>query len=283
MNALRIVAVAVTLVGLGALGIATAPSVSGQSRSERSDQSRHRSRELAVLAGRGAELGVRISDAKSAGVEIDEVEPDSAAAKAGLKAGDVITAFDGERVRSARQFARLIRETAPGRTVKATISRNDRQQDVEITMAEGRDSAVIFDGDRLRERLTDRFGDLDRLRDLPFNFNFDFDFPGMTSSGRLGVTVNELTDQLASYFGAKTGLLVTSVADGSAAARAGIKAGDVITSINGQQVTSREDLLNSMRESNEEEVTLGIVRDKKEQTLRVKIEPRRPSRSARPA
>jgi serine protease Do len=282
MKVLRLVALAVSVVGVGAAGIATAPSVSGQSRSDRSDHGRHQSRELTVLAGRGAELGVRITEAKSAGVAIEEVEPDSAAAKAGLKAGDVITAFDGERVRSARQFARLVRETAPGRTVKATISRNDRQQDVEITMAEGRESAVIFDGDRLRERLTDRFGDLDRLRDLPFNFNFDFDFPGMTFSGRLGVTVNELTDQLAAYFGAKSGLLVTSVADGSAAARAGVKAGDVITSINGQQVRSREDLLSAVRESSEEEVTLGIVRDKKEQSLRVKIEPRRPSRSARP-
>jgi serine protease Do len=281
MKVLKIVAMAVTLLGVAALGITMAPFVYGQSRSDRVEPGRSRSRELTVLAGRGGELGVRITDAKTAGVEIDEVEPDSAAAKAGLKPGDVITSFNGERVRSARQFARLVRETAPGRTVKATISRNNRQQDVEITLAEGRESAVIIDGDRLRERLTDRFGHLDRsLRDLPFNFNFDY--PGAMSGGRLGVTVDELTDQLGSYFGAKNGVLVAAVADGSPAARAGIRAGDVITSVNGNNVHTSADLLRSIREAPGEDLSIGIVRDRQAQTVQVKIEPRRPSRSARP-
>jgi serine protease Do len=282
MNALKVAAAMVTLLGIAALGIVVSPALVAQNRGDRPESDRGRSRELTVLAGRGGELGVRVADAKTAGVEIEEVEPDSAAAKAGLKAGDIVTSFDGERVRSARQFARLVRETAPGRTVKTTISRNDRSQDVEITMAEGRDTARLLDRDLLRERI-ERFGDFDRLRDLPFTFNFDFDFPGMTSGGRLGVTVTELTDQLAGYFGAKDGLLVTSVADGSAAAKAGIKAGDVITSINGGAVHSRGDLLQRLRDGNDEDVTLGIVRDRKEMSVTAKIEPRRPSRSARPA
>src|SRR5581483_11844075 len=163
MKALRWTALVVALAGVAAIG--SAPTAA---------QDRPRARELTVLSGRGGELGLRITDGKSAGVEVERVEPDSAAEKAGVKAGDVILEFDGERVRSGRQFARLVQETPAGRTVKATISRNGQRQELQITTAEGRDSAVIFDGDRLRAQLGDRFGDLDRLHDLPFNFNFDW-------------------------------------------------------------------------------------------------------------
>jgi serine protease Do len=270
MNALRWTALAVALLGVTSIGSA-----------QSGGQDRPRTRELTVLAGRGGELGLRIADAKS-GVEVERVEPDSAADKAGVKAGDVILEFDGERVRSGRQFARLVQETPAGRTVKATISRNGQRHDLQITTAEGRDSAYLFDGDRFRAQWGDRFGDLDRLRDLPFNFNFDFDIPGM-SSGRLGVTVDPLTRQLAEYFGAKEGVLVTSVADGSAASQAGLKAGDVITSVNGSPIHSREDLVQALRQVDGDEVSIGIVRDKKESTMKAKIEaPRRTIRGARP-
>src|SRR5204863_7416829 len=143
---------------------------------------------------------------------------------AGLKRSDVIVEFDGERVRSARQFGRLVEETPPGRSVKATITREGQRKDVQITPGEGR-AAALFDGNRIREQMGDLAG---RLPDM--NFNFDWD--GTLSGRRLGVTVDELTHQLADYFGAKDGVLITAVTDGSAAARAGLKAGDVITSIN---------------------------------------------------
>jgi len=108
----------------------------------------------------------------------------------------------------------------------------------------------------------------------------------MMSGSRLGVTVNELTGQLASYFGAKDGVLVASVSEGSAAEKAGIKVGDVITSVNGEPVKSSSDLIQSLRRAENEEVSIGIVRDKKEQTVKAKIEPlqpRRTPRNARPA
>src|SRR5262245_27522507 len=139
MNSLKIAALVVALGGFAAV----APTVHGQSRG----------RELTILAGHGAELGVRIVDAASGGVEIDDVQPDSAAEKAGLKRGDVVVEFDGERVRSGRQFARLVQETPAGRTIKATIVRNGQRQDVQVTPSEGRESTVILGGDRLDGRL----------------------------------------------------------------------------------------------------------------------------------
>ena len=158
-----------------------------------------------------------------------------------------------------------------------------------MTPAEGRAAdTFLFDrGDRTRGRLGDlgdRLGDLgDRLGDLgpfvermhPFDFNFNFDLPGMGSSrGRLGVTVEELTNQLATYFGAKDGVLVASVTEGSAADKAGLKAGDVITTINGGRIHSRDELTQALRDVKEDgEVTIGIVRDKKESSLKAKLEP----------
>jgi serine protease Do len=281
MKALRFAGILIAMVGLVGLPLVLAPSAYGQA-TDRPD------RALMMLAGRGAEIGVRIADGATTGVVIEEVQPDSPAEKAGLKQKDVIVEFDGEHVRSARQFSRLVEETPPGRTVKATIMRDGQRRDVQITPSEGRLAGFFRDGDGIRG-----FGDLDRLRELgrrgdrlaPFNFNFDFDFPGVLSGRRLGVGVDELTDQLAQYFGAKEGLLVTSVTDGSPASRAGLKAGDVITSINGRTVRSREDLVRELRDSTGEEITIGIVRDKKESTVTAKIEgaSRRPARGARPA
>jgi S1-C subfamily serine protease len=296
MRLLRFFAIFVALAGVAALALVAAPSVYGAFGQDRSfdslalslskgdlaqdrPESQRRARELTVLAGRGAQIGVRIADG-SAGVVVEEVEPDSPAEKAGVKRSDVFVEFDGERVRSARQFSRLVEETPPGRTVKATVTRDGQRKDLQITPNEGRIADVIINGDRLRER----FGDLsDFAGRMPFNFNFDFDMPSVLSGRRLGVTVDNLTQQLAEYFGAKDGVLVTSVTEGSAAARAGMKAGDVITSINGDRVTSREELVRRLRDASGEDITIGVVRDKKETTLKAKIEPARRLRGARPA
>ncbi len=267
---------ALVTISVVVLALTGAPTVHGQPRA----------RELTVLEGRGGEIGVRISDAASSGVEVTSVQPDSAAAKAGLKPGDVIVQFDGERVRSSRQFVRLVQETPPGRTVTASITRDGKKQDVQITTAENRGSAMIIDGDFLRGRLNgldqlDQLDKLDRLRDLPFNF--DFNFPMLSGGSRLGVTVTELTSQLADHLGAKSGVLVTSVTDDSAAFRAGLQAGDVITSVNGASVESRDDLARGLRQAESDEVTIGVVRDKRVMSLKAKIESAHRTMRGRPA
>ena len=103
---------------------------------------------------------------------------------------------------------------------------------------------------------------------------FEFDDLLGRSSGRLGITVDDLSSQLAEYFGAKDGVLVTSVTAGSVAAKAGLKAGDVITSVNGSDVMSPANLRRRIgRLTDSEDVTLGIVRDRKPLTLKGKLEP----------
>jgi serine protease Do len=284
MRLLRFVAVFAGLVAVAALALVYAPTATRPFSSDAHAQDRSsRDRTMTVLAGRGSGIGVRITDRSEGGVVIDDVSTDSPADKAGLKRSDVIVEFDGERVRSARQFARLVQETPSGRTVKVTITREGQRRDVQVTPDERRGD-VMVSGDFVGDYMRDLGRDLGRFGDHvpPFNFNFDFDTP-FTSNRRLGVTTEELTGQLADYFGAKDGVLVTAVADGSAAARAGLKAGDVITTINGSRIGSREDLLRGLRDAASEDVQIGIVRDKKESSVTAKIEiPRRTPRG-RPA
>ena len=105
-------------------------------------------RMLEVLGGRGSQIGVGIRDlpdadikAGKAGVQIEDVREASPAAQAGIKAGDVVTSFDGERVRSARQFARLVEETPAGRSVKTQVLREGKAVDLTVTPSAGENLA----------------------------------------------------------------------------------------------------------------------------------------------
>src|SRR5262245_36871541 len=88
--------------------------------------------------GRGSRIGVSVKDAEDAksGVTVESVTADSPAAKAGLKEGDVITEFDGEKVRSVLQFSRLVRETAPKRSVTVAYTRGGQRQTATVTTEE---------------------------------------------------------------------------------------------------------------------------------------------------
>jgi membrane-associated protease RseP (regulator of RpoE activity) len=108
----------------------------------------------------------------------------------------------------------------------------------------------------------------------PSNFVFS------TGRGRLGVNVQDLTPELAAYFGVKDGLLVNSVQADTPAAKAGIKAGDVIGTVNGKAVASSSELVKELADK-EGEVTIGVTRDKKALSLKATLEPRKaPARRA---
>lgn len=260
-----------------------------------------------VLDGRGSRLGVMVEDLtaeqrKAAsgvtnGVRIGEVDRDSAAEKAGVRAGDVVVEFDGERVRSVRQFSRLVQETPDGRPVTMAVQRDGQQQTMQITPESGTMTRGFdVDGDRIRRDVERGLRGLDDLPYLDFDspaLDFDgpaFDFEGraprFTPRGRLGVQLDTLTPQLADFFGAKEGgVLVRSVTAGSAAEKAGLKAGDVIVSIGGDRVRDVGDLQSELRESESDEVSIGVIRDRQETTLKATIERERRSvrRPLRPA
>jgi S1-C subfamily serine protease len=243
--------------------------------------------DLQIIGLGGPEIGVTIRDTdKGEGVAVSDVRSGSPASKAGIKVGDVITEFDGEKVRSTRQLTRLVQETASGRTVKVAVTRDGKRVDLSVTPEVRAGAAwsdrLQADTDTLRQDLRDRFGGntflfrspgSGRLEILPPEVGSDplgiFVQPG----GRLGVSVEDLTPQLAAYFGVKEGALVAAVTEGSAAAKSGLKAGDVITAINDKTVTGSSDLVRRLREAGTDaEITIALVRDHKAMTVKAKLE-----------
>jgi serine protease Do len=235
-----------------------------------------------VFAGSGGQIGVTIRDlgeadlkgkaAGSSGVVIDEVETDSPASKAGFKAGDVVVEFDGERVRSTRQFTRLVLETPQGRSIATVVLRDGQRVTLNVQPREGGYRGFKYFDDVMVAKPMPKTprppmppaASLDVLPKLGMAF-------GM--AGRLGATVEDLTPQLGEYFGVKEGVLVKAVSESSVAAKAGIKAGDVITALDGGAITTAADLRRrAQRLASGDEFTLGIVRDKKTMSVKGKME-----------
>jgi serine protease Do len=247
----------------------------------------------AVEAGRGARIGASVTtdDNKelTTGVILETVEPGGPADKAGIKAGDLVSEFDGERVRSVRQFLRLVQETTPGRSVPVVLSRGGQRVTVNVTPERASDVRMFGDDFSMRY--------LDVPRAFPptppsppsppapgraprppavFATPAPFEFLGrLFNTRRLGITIEDLDTQLAEYFGVKEGVLVKSVAADSAGAKAGLKAGDVITGVNGRKVYDSSDVTRALeRGEDDAEFTIEITRDKKPQTLKGKLEAR---------
>jgi putative serine protease PepD len=90
-----------------------------------------------IIAGgtvRHAYLGVRIADATSGGAQITMIVQGAPAAKAGLKAGDVVTAFDGKPVASADSLTAAVSNGTPGERVKLTIKRHGATKHISVTL-----------------------------------------------------------------------------------------------------------------------------------------------------
>jgi len=197
------------------------------------------------------------------GTEITRVEEGSPADKAGLKTGDVILEYNGQRVEGMEQFGRMVRETPTGREVKLLISRNGATQTVAATLATRKMKAIAGN-------MRDFFPGVD----MP-----EIHIPAMPQvfttwrSPMLGVEGEALSPQLATYFGVKEGVLVRSVVKDTAAEKAGIKAGDVITKVDGNTVTTPNELVNAIRSaSSKKSFPVELVRDHHETSVNVSIE-----------
>lgn len=264
------------------IGSSLAPVAQGQSREREPIV-----RALQFVNG-DARLGIEVrdADAKDAagGVVVEDVQGDSPAEKAGIKRGDTIVEFDGEHVRGVAQFQRLVRETPEGRTVRSTVVRDGQRVTVSV-VPERQRSGFFSDDDRMRIFPTTPVPPTPpappappaRAFRLPTPDGFQA-FSFRWREGQLGIVTDTLGDQLEDYFGVKGGVLVRSVIEDSAAAKAGVKAGDVIVSVNGHHVDDPDDISQELRRATGDDFTLDIVRDRKPQTLKGKVD----SRSARP-
>lgn len=207
------------------------------------------------------------------GAVIGKVLEDSPAAKAGLKDGDVVTAINGEAVEGTLQFRRMIREIPAGRSVQLTVWRDGRSQNINATldkMQEGRRHLMKAAPQVFKFRMPEmpEVAPMPGMPDLEWN-------EGMLMPGkpRLGIDAEDISGQLGSYFGAPDGegILVRDVNPGSPAEKAGVKAGDVITSINGEKIHGLGELRSKLAGNDSKPVRLGVLRNKSPLTLNVEI------------
>jgi|HubBroStandDraft_6_1064221.scaffolds.fasta_scaffold00014_45 serine protease Do len=240
-------------------------------------------------SGMSSYLGVSILDITSDrlgalklkeehGVEVTMVDQDAPADKAGIKVHDVILTMNGTAVESKTQLQRMIHETPAGRVVTLGLSRDGQPMTIKVQLADRRSEFALMapkDGDWGKNFKVE----IPPIPNLP-----DFDMPSVGvvvvhSSMRSGLMVENLTPQLGEFFGAKngSGVLVRSVEKGSRADKAGLRAGDVITRVGDQPVHDASDFTHALHSHSAGSVTVGVIRDKKEQTLTLTLPERKDS------
>jgi serine protease Do len=266
---------AFAIAGVTALLVATTPVVYGQQTVKRAPID-----ELSgPFFGSGPQIGVTVRDVTAddgagsarAGAVVDRVRGEGPAAKAGVQAGDIIVTYDGEAVRSARQLARLIEETPEAKAVPVTVTRSGKRIDLSVT-PESRNPWGGLGFAQPNPLLAPDLQSPDlNLMLRPRGRGV---LPGLfvpASAGRLGIQTQDLTDQLGEYFGAADGVLVTSVSDSTPARTAGLRAGDVITKVDGQNVEDTAALRQRLV-GKTGKVELTVVRDRSERTISVEMQ-----------
>jgi serine protease Do len=255
-----------------------------------------------VVRHSGDRLGVTIGDTtgEPRGAAVRSVAEDSAAFKAGIKEGDVIVRFDGEAVRSASQLARLVAETPAGRAVAIEVTRGGATQKLTATLAEA-GKRFHFDMPDFEVEIPEPPAPpqapmpphpplAPRARAWSWQGGDGRDFAFKMLSGgprKLGIEYMELGEQLAGYFklSGKSGVLVTAVEADGPAAKAGMKAGDVILKLAAAAIADGDDLRDALAKAEGgSEVGVTVQRDGRPVELKVtlaKPEERRKRRDAR--
>ena len=201
----------------------------------------------------------RLKLSEERGVEVVNVVEDSPADNAGLKPGDVILGYNGENVLGTQQFSRLVRETPPGRKVKIQLWRNGKAQNT---------LAIIGALSSQTPAIPAHFADFSISGTRPLKAPAVPSIIMTWTSPAIGIECEPVDSQLAQYFGVKQGVLVRSVAKDSAGEKAGLKAGDVLTSVSGRSLSDPEDLRHVLRQPGRP-VPVLLVRDHKQLTLTV--------------
>jgi serine protease Do len=218
------------------------------------------------------------------GVEVTSVVPDGSAAKAGLKEGDVVLEFNGQKLEGWEHLKRLVRETPIHREVKIVIWRNGGLQTLTAIIGGHKEDQMDMGG------WTSQSPQLwvqpmtpsapmppTAMPSMPSMPGFDLPaFRTLMGTSSLGIVGEALgqESQLAEFFGVKEGVLVRSVNKDSAAEKAGMKAGDVITKVEDTAITTPQQIGGALRQAHSKtSVSVTVIRSKKEMTLAVTPDP----------
>ncbi len=236
------------------------------------------------IDGNGGYLGVQTVEVSSEnyskfgldkvrGVAIEKVVEGSPAEKAGLLAGDVLLRVNGDEITSSRKLTRVIGEIAPDHTANITVLRGGAERNISVTLGKRPEPAVPA-------AMLGRLEGFRRIPIPPDAGSLEGSVPPIGTpsepmiwafGGRrqIGVSANGLTKQLADHFGVDGGVLVANVREDSPAAKAGLKAGDIIVEANGKPVTNENELVREINAAKEGDVSITFIRERNRQTLNV--------------
>ena len=229
----------------------------------------------------GVDLGDLDSDRVTAlhlkdarGAEVTMIDHDAPAGKSGLRVHDVILQLDNQPFDTADQLRRRLREMPSGRTVSLLVSRDGSHLNMTVKLCDR--ATLQQQAWQQHISVPDPAPPPPPAKSPARSFlgrapsaGPDFLVSVLPKSLYVGADVNPVRTQLADYFGVTsgTGLLVENVDDHSPAARAGMKAGDVIVQVESKPMKSRGDWVKAMHKHRGEPVQVTVMRNKQEQIL----------------
>ena len=241
-----------------------------------------------LLGDEGASwLGVEVQEVSSdfakehklsaeRGVVLGKVIADSPAAKAGLKENDVITEINGQRVEGTAQFRRMIREIPAGRSVQLGVVRDGHAQSISATLGKSEQGRRVFTAPAAPGTYSFRIPDMPEVMELP-QMEWGRGLL-LESRPRLGIDAEDLSGALGNFFGAPDGegILVRDVNPGSPAEKAGLKAGDVITALDGARIRTTGELREKLAAKKGDQdkgtsVELSVTRNKSALSITVQL------------
>jgi S1-C subfamily serine protease len=190
------------------------------------------------------------------GVVVTWIDEEGPADKAGILEDDIIIEVDKTPVKRPETLSRVVQKLAPETNVNIVYLRDGKKESTKATLAKAKQHCYSAD-------------DLVGFQ-APLMKCF-----GSKSDIFIGVKIQDLNDDLASYFGVKPdqGVLVLKVMEDSPASEAGVKAGDILTKIDGEAIKTTDDVLEMLTEYDEgDEISIELLRHNAPITYKLKVE-----------
>ena len=211
-------------------------------------------------------LGVLTGKADE-GVKINEVVKGTAAEKAGLLKGDIITKLDDKSISSPEDLMDAIKSHKSGDEVKVFYLRDNKKKDVKVKLGETKGDKRTFiyknfnpgNGNNGFNFKTPEMPPMPHMRNNFYNFRFNND-----SNPKLGLKIEDTEND--------SGVKILNVEEGSPADKAGLKKDDIITNFNGEKVTSIDELMDQVNDSEDKaNINIKAMRNNSEMNFEVKI------------
>ncbi|KQC07909.1 MAG: hypothetical protein APR54_05425 [Candidatus Cloacimonas sp. SDB] len=196
------------------------------------------------------------------GVLVREVVKDGPVDDAGVLNGDILLMIDKEKIYTAAQVSKMLKNYEPGEKVKVEIFRENNYIDYDVILGE----KEVFSQDLFKNLHID----VSKPENI-FVYKYDDQF-----SKWIGILPKELNEQLLEYHKIENGVLIEKVIEGTPAEKADLLAGDIILKMNGENIISTKDIHKIVQDSDlGEKIKLDILRTGKHKSVNVKVEERK--------